>query len=166
MAAKGKQRPVPVKRVLRGHSKFSTATALHNFFNDSHIPMFNDQLLEAYVRAIAPAIESEKAKLAKPSVDIDEIAKLPESDLPPTKHFVTSGLFSNTNHKKPGKKRFTFPLPVNVAELIDKSRDFVLPYSIYCPSVTKKPDWKNLRKSMLYFHLQRRWLDVWLLTLT
>lgn len=150
MAAKGKQPPAPVKRVLRAHSKFSTATALHDFFNHSHIPMFNDQLLEAYVRAIAPAIESEKTKLLKPLPENDDVAKLPEIELRPTKHFVSSGLYSNTHHKKPGNKRFTFPLPVNAAMIIDKRKDFVLPYSIYCPSVTKKPDWKNLRKSTLF----------------
>lgn len=154
MAAKGKQPPAPVKRVLRAHSKFSTATALHDFFNDSHIPMFNDQLLEAYVRAIAPAIESEKTQQLKPSSENEDIAKLPEIELRPTKHFVSSGLYSNTQHKKQGNKHFTFSLPVNAAMIVDKRKDFVLPYSIYCPSVTKKPDWKNLRKSMLFLPLK------------
>lgn len=168
----------PIKRVLRAHSKLTAAGELHSFFTESTIPKFNEQLLEAYITAIKPNYESElepshllhhnassSAITANTQRDSDESsdnllssARHPDDDInserstspdQPRKVYLVSGLFSDVQqNKKQTKPAFSFPLPASSSRALDKKSNFVLPYSIYCPSNTKKPIWKNLKRSM------------------
>lgn len=169
------------KRVLRVHSKFSAAGELRNFFTSSSIPKFNDQLLEAYVKAIAPnyEVEHDKPRSSQNNSTQSQSEAIPPNDIGRSaastpssvasrsgdddhnferfasldssrKVYLQSGLFHDVQqNKKSIKPQFTFPLPASHTHALEKKADFLLPYSIYCPSRTKEPIWKNLKKSML-----------------
>lgn len=61
MPPQGKSQFAPParRRNLRAHSKLTAADELRAFFAHASIPKFSDQVLEAYVKAIAPSYDSE-----------------------------------------------------------------------------------------------------------
>lgn len=160
------------KRVLRVHNKSSAAGELLNFFSESAIPRFNDQILEAYIKAIAPTLEEFGRETQSPQHTLEDSSQheesqgsyvstrptddgqLSERSISPessSKVYLLSGLFSEVQqNKRSTKQSFRFPLPVSSTHALDRVSNFLLPYSIYCPSRTKEPVWKNLKKSMIY----------------
>lgn len=165
------------KRVLRVHSKFSAIGELNSFFTQSSIPRFNDQLLEAYVKGIALNYDSEhdrrrsqhgnaetastistqngteSSRSATKSADDDQLSERSTSPEPAlSKVYLQSGLFFDVQQQRrqTTKPRFHFSLPAPHTKALDRKSNFVLPYSIYCPSSgAKQPVWKNLKKSKL-----------------
>lgn len=200
-------RPAGSRRFLRVHSRLSAAHTLKDFFESSPIPNFHDQLLEAYVRAIAQAYESEPepsaAKSANKtsttsanstSLDNDTIQDIKNeniiqqhssqqsstnnlektfehdqtsdlninsNNLPKQKQFLTKGRFSgpenHTNNTPPNG--FKFPLPSNDSMILRTPKTFQLPYSVHSTLPKAPLNWKNIKKSMLFFLLTFIWLN-------
>lgn len=165
--------PPKSQRYLRAHSRLSAAQELQTFFSSSPIPNFNEQILEAYVRAIAQEFDSDDAESEGlnmevgtdgKSIDTDGVNttdnKVNSDNQPPFKRkiFLTAGLFNEVQHQKknskkhnqqnqPPKKVFRFPLPAKNSAILDRSQNFQLPFSVHS-SLPKRPlTWKNLKKS-------------------
>ena len=163
----------PTSRSLRAKAKTNAASDIREFFELSQIPRVEDKILTQFVQSASGPIWKTNNELLVPDTedndehDTEEVLSLDESSpadsletsitsmeelLPTKKTYVTEGIYSHTRSKSQSSKQEAFPLPINDGmDAILKEKDFLLPWSIYCPtdSVKKVPNWKPMRKSKL-----------------
>ena len=179
MPSKGKVQlatTAPRRRVLRAHSKLSVARTLRVFFANTPIPKFNDQVLEAYVKAVAPNYDSELEPIRfvhnpnefepikgltcnfQDRGDYSAIVFPPSpsrsadedifSDSPSTPDISSKSFLESGILNEQRKEQSTGPFHFPLpTNLLESDRDFLLPFNIYSPSTTKTPRWTNLKKS-------------------